>query len=89
VADSTTWYHLVVTQDAGDTTTFVNGVAVPDNGVNHAGPIDFGNSNFQIGAWTGGRLLDGRMDEFAVYGHALTPEQVFAHYEAAWDDGGI
>ena len=89
VADSTTWYHLVVTQNAGDTTTFVNGVAVPDNGVNHAGPIDFGNSNFQIGAWNGGRLLDGRMDEFAVYGHALTPEQVLAHYEAAEVDPEI
>ncbi|MCP4730254.1 MAG: LamG domain-containing protein [Roseibacillus sp.] len=87
VADSTTWYHLVVTQNAGDTTTFVNGVAVPDNGINHAGPIDFGNSNFQIGAWNGGRLLDGRMDEFAIYDHALTPEQVLAHYEAASADG--
>lgn len=87
VTDGSTWYHLVVTQEAGDTTTYVNGVAVLDNGVNHAGPIEFGNSNFQIGAWNGARLLDGRMDEFAVYGEALTAEQVLAHYEAATAEG--
>ena len=80
VADGTTWFHLVVTQDAGDTITYVNGVAVPDNGVNHAGTLDYGNSNFQIGAWNGGRLLNGRIDEFAIYDSALTPEQVMSHY---------
>lgn len=79
-ADGVTWHHLVVTQNAGDTITYLNGVVATDNGVNHAGPIDYGNSNFQIGAWNGGRLYNGRMDEFAVYDTALTAEQVMSHY---------
>ncbi|MFN0130737.1 MAG: LamG-like jellyroll fold domain-containing protein [Verrucomicrobiales bacterium] len=87
VADGTTWYHLVVTSGGGVTTTYVNGVEVPDNG-DHTGPvIDYGNSNFQIGAWNGGRLLDGRIDEFAIYDKVLTPEQVLAHFQAATAGG--
>ncbi len=82
VTDGATWYHLVVTQSAGDTATYLNGVAVADNGVNHAGPIDYGNNNLQIGAWNGDRLLDGRIDEFAIYDTALTASQVSAHYAA-------
>lgn len=81
VADGSTWYHLVVTQDAGVTNWYVNGVLTPDNG-DHAGPIDYGNTNFQIGAWNGDRLLDGRIDEFAIYDTALTDAQVLAHYNA-------
>ena len=87
VADGATWYHLVVTNGGGVTTTYVNGVEVPDNGDHTGDVIDYGNSNFQIGAWNGGRLLDGRIDEFAIYDKVLTPEQVLAHYTAATSEG--
>jgi hypothetical protein len=87
VADGTTWYHLVVTNGGGVTTTYVNGMEVPDIGDHTGDVIDYGNSNFQIGAWNGERLLDGRIDEFVIYDKVLTPEQVLAHYEAATSDG--
>lgn len=87
VADGTTWYHLVVTHGGGVTTWYINGVEVSDNG-DHTGGIVYGNSNFQIGAWNGGRLLDGRVDEFAIYDTVLSAERVKAHYDAATAVGG-
>lgn len=82
LADGTSWYHVVVTDEGGITNWFINGVQVIDTGDHTGAGIAFGNSNFQIGAWNGGRLFDGRIDEFAIYDTALSAAQIQAHYNA-------
>ena len=37
----------------------------------------------QIGAWDGGRNLDGRLDEVAIYDSVLSPADVSNHFNAA------
>ncbi|MFT5107839.1 MAG: hypothetical protein ACI9UA_003474, partial [Pseudoalteromonas tetraodonis] len=84
-----TWYHLVVTNDvaANQTVYYLNGIEVADTGDHSAQNIVFGVDGMQIGAWGGGRLLDGMIDELAVYDHVLSAERTAAHFNAASDPG--
>lgn len=79
------WYHLVVTNDtlAGETKIYLNGTESPDTGDQIGQAVVFGVTGLQIGAWDGGRLFDGRIDEVAVYDRVLSPERVAAHFQAA------
>jgi len=79
-----TWYHLAVTNDnvADQTKYYINGVEVPDTGDNTLSDVIF--NDMRIGSWAGGgRELDGRIDEFAIYDSVLTGTQVANHFAAA------
>jgi len=82
--DLNTWYYVVVTKDgAGGPDAhkiYVNGIEAASGSL-VAGVHNMDNS--QIGAWTGTRNLDGRVDEVAVYDKVLSPAQISAHYAAA------
>lgn len=82
---ASTWYHVVVTNDvvADQTKFYLNGVEVSDDGDNTLQNVVFGVTGMQIGAWDNTRHLDGRIDEVAIYGTALSSSDVAAHYAAA------
>ena len=71
-----TTYHLVGTYDGTTVRIYVNGV---DQGsAAHPGAVDDSTIAFlisnSVSAW------DGRLDEIAVYEHALSPTQIQTHY---------
>jgi hypothetical protein len=82
------WTHVVTTMDLSDggaTILYINGTQF--NATNRSNPHDPLKETAtagMIGADPafGGRLYEGYMDEFAIYGSVLTPEQVLAHYNA-------
>ncbi len=83
-----TWQHLVTTYDAttGDVEFYVDGASVGSGTHGSMGDINLSDTG-QIGAWNGGRLLPGNVDEFAFYDSVLTPQQVQSHFNAADDIG--
>ena len=78
------WVHLVSTYDSlngGYGAVYINGKKV-QSGNHAASPVaSFGAA--QIGAWGGRRKFNGKMDEVAIYGTALSESQIRAHYEAS------
>ncbi|MDE0570123.1 MAG: LamG domain-containing protein [Verrucomicrobiales bacterium] len=78
------WVHLVSTYDSlndGAGVIYINGKKV-QSGNHSASPVAVFNVA-QIGSWGGRRKFNGKMDEVAIYGTALTESQVRTHYEAA------
>ena len=88
---SGTWVHLVGTYD-GNWNLYRNGVLVAQ--ASGSGPVAVNNANWAIGArgrWKNGvgfpasgedRQFTGGIDEAAIYGYALSADQVQAHYYA-------
>ena len=79
-----TWYHIVSTYDStanGEAIMYVNGAEVARGG-HFAAPMARLVAA-QIGGWNGTRLLDGRVDEVAIYDRALSRAQIQAHFAAA------
>jgi hypothetical protein len=79
IQDTTTYHHIVWTKDGATNVIYIDGVdrtgPVTDSTiVSTAHPLEIGRSN---------EYFDGSVDEVAIYGYALSPEQVAAHYEAA------
>lgn len=80
-----TWYHVVGVYDGAQIQIYVNGIAsaapVPATCVVNT------NTPLRIGAGTTetapSLFFPGRIDEVAIYPTALTPEQIYAHYDAA------
>jgi hypothetical protein len=76
------WHHVVGTYDGTTLTLYVDGVLASAN-QNVGEQVSSVGSKADIGsqstsAPTG--LLDGLLDEVALYDHALTPERVAEHY---------
>ncbi|HTH49672.1 MAG TPA: LamG domain-containing protein [Candidatus Limnocylindria bacterium] len=91
-----TWTHLVVAYDGPSTTAtmYVNGEQVASgsggyvaNTDDHAGFVAAG---LALGSYNntgpGQNPFDGVVDEVALYGDALTADQVVAHYQAGTND---
>ena len=71
------WIHLAIVYDstAGTADFYVNGQPNVHRTFSSALPASFACG--QIGGWDdGGRNFDGIIDEFCIYDHALSPEQV-------------
>jgi hypothetical protein len=74
------WQHLVGTYDGSSLVLYRNGVQVAQGSA--SGAISSTTTPVFIGAVSdAGSFFDGRLDEVAVYGSALTPAQALAHYQ--------
>jgi hypothetical protein len=77
-------YHYVQTYDGVSAKLYVNGV-LEAQAPNSGAISGYGLSGLGIGgaaAGTSGLIFAGTLDEVALYGVALTPQQVLAHYRA-------
>ncbi|MCP3855621.1 MAG: PKD domain-containing protein, partial [Actinomycetia bacterium] len=74
------WHHVVATKDATDFVIFVDGVEVA-RGAGASGTCYVGRrlAFGRDGNFNGG-YYKGEMDEWAIYDHALTPEQIVEHW---------
>ncbi len=77
------WHHLVLTRDGttGELALHVDGAdvrSVPGPTTPVAGP-----ASLVLGLGLGGTRFTGALDELALYGRALTPEEVAMHHLAA------
>jgi PKD repeat protein len=80
---TTAWTYLVMTKAGNTLTLYVNAVAVATTTI--GGAVNTSTGILAIGR-TGASSSDyfsGRIDEVAVYGTALTPARIQAHYSAA------
>ena len=77
------WYHLVGTYDGTTASFYINGVLVTAAPASSQFFADNGYPG-QIGAGAnvGFTPFNGGVDEVAIYGYALSPTQVAAHYAA-------
>lgn len=78
VVPKTTWTHLAVTYDGTTTVFYQNGVAVGTvAGVNTL-TTQTGNSRFYLGSDARNDVtrLKGRMNDFRLYDHALSPKEI-------------
>jgi hypothetical protein len=78
------WSYVALVYDttASTLTLYVNGQWVDTR--TYTSVINATLQAGHIGAWNGtDRAFDGIIDEFALYDHALTPDQIQAHYLAA------
>ena len=78
------WYHIALARDGDDVTCYLNG-EVEFAGTSAAHPT----GSFDQGTWTfGGRSehgalkWPGTLDEIAIYGRALTQDEILRHYYA-------
>ncbi|HEY5822678.1 MAG TPA: PKD domain-containing protein [Propionibacteriaceae bacterium] len=77
------WHHMVATQSSAGMKLYLDGQLSGSNPQTSAEPY---NGYWRVGgdsAWCCQPWLNGTIDEVAVYDTALTPAQVFAHYEAS------
>jgi Concanavalin A-like lectin/glucanases superfamily len=82
------WWHVAVTRAGNLYTCYVNGVAGGTATI--ATVINATNKAMQVGRGTNdngtfGSPYDGRIDEVAVYGTALSAARLLAHYDARDD----
>jgi hypothetical protein len=82
------WLHLATVYDSIAQTfrLYVNGALKEEVSLDVAPAANLSSSH--LGAWLGFdqnlyRFLDGQVDEVAVFGAALTPQQIAAQYQAA------
>jgi hypothetical protein len=74
------WQHLVGTYDGSTLVLYRNGVVVAQAPA--SGAISSTSTAVFVGAVSAaGSYYDGRIDEVAIYGTALTPAQALAHYQ--------
>jgi hypothetical protein len=78
------WHHLAATVDATAVTLYADGVAVATQPA--LGTPRAATSTLYLGRYSGGsRNLRGGLDEVALYGAALAPATVAAHYALGAD----
>ena len=77
-----TWHHLVATYDGSNARLYLDGVLQSAAAsslllAQTVVPLSFGSNAYE------GTFYAGRLDEVAVYGHALAANRVLAHYQAS------
>jgi hypothetical protein len=81
------WYHIAATYDGSYARIYVNGVE-DGTDISDTGPVDYsgGYQDFKIGVQEEGHGLlcghfDGIIDEVAIYGRALSADEIQQHYQ--------
>ncbi|MCF8265691.1 MAG: fibronectin type III domain-containing protein, partial [Melioribacteraceae bacterium] len=69
-----TWYHVAAAYDGSNMKLYINGVE--DNTTGRTGNIDAGAGNLLIGGNSGGRRLDGKMDEVRIWSTARSASEI-------------
>ncbi len=74
-------YHVVATYDGAQQRLYIDGKEVASASL--SGPADPTGHSLLVGSWDGaGEFFHGNLDEPAVYGSALSPARVQAHFDA-------
>lgn len=85
-----TWHHVALVRDASlsKATLFVDGQTVTQS---YSNSTSFTSSTapMTFGALNGGNRFDGGLDEVAIYGRALTVDELNSHYYVARDYCGL
>jgi hypothetical protein len=68
------WHHIVFQKNGEQKEIWVDG-ELKVSGINTA-PLPSDLTNLYIGTSNGGESMLGRLDDFAIFGDALTPEQI-------------
>ncbi|MCP4351352.1 MAG: hypothetical protein GY795_38290 [Desulfobacterales bacterium] len=70
------WYHVAVTQEAGDFRLYVDGVLAGQN--TGAAQMQSANYNLYVGTnwYANGNYFDGLIDDLMIYSRILTPEEI-------------
>jgi hypothetical protein len=73
------WVHLAVTLRGDTATLYVNGVPAAVNDAMTIDPIDFTPTLNYIGdsQWSADPLFNGRIDDFRIYGYALSGDEIY------------
>ncbi len=71
-------YHVIATFDitTGHTQIYINGVLDSEGGSSPAASEIYLRSPFTIGSWNTSRYLDGVLDDFRIYDHIVTAEEI-------------
>ncbi len=77
------WHHVVAVFDSNQSTAllYVDGVLV--DSTTQSGTLHVLNRPLMIGNGGSWKTFEGRIDEVAIYSHALTQARIAAHYAAA------
>jgi hypothetical protein len=70
------WVHVAVTRHGSEVTVFLDGVSAGTGTFESPFPVA------AIGYGNGGRVFEGRLDEVAIYDHALAEDRLAAHVAA-------
>ena len=88
------WHHIVGVFDGAKASLYVNGISVASRAIsgyqtNGARPLRIGTTCFDgsMGTFAGNRNFDGWIEEVALYGAALSDQDIAAHYAAATTNG--
>ncbi|MEO7299285.1 MAG: PVC-type heme-binding CxxCH protein, partial [Verrucomicrobiota bacterium] len=78
------WHHVVLVREGKRVTIYLDGNTTPEI----SGDADITFAPEEKSFFLGGRCdnfanLEGKLDEVAVYDHALKPEEISAHYKAS------
>lgn len=83
VVVANTWYHIVGTYDGTTARLYLDGVEIASDSTEVGDLQDSGTVPVFLGSnGTPGVFLDGKQAETAIYGTALSPSKVAAHYAA-------
>lgn len=83
---ASTTYHIACTYDGANMRIFINGTQ--DASTAKTGALDTRTTSIKVGNWQSANLpFDGKIDELALYGTALSPSRIAAHYTAATTAG--
>ena len=78
------WHHVVLVRDGASVRVHLDGAVVPEISGEYVHTVPTG----EAGVFLGGRNdrmfgLEGKLDEVALYGRALSPDEIAAHYQAS------
>jgi RHS repeat-associated protein len=74
------WHHLATTWDGYTIRIYIDGALAAFTASGAGGLSESGNA--QVGGFNGANFFNGALDEVAVYGSALSPGRILAHYWA-------